>query len=128
GGALGDRVSGCVSATVVRMGFDGGRMLPRIDRDDPASAATLSASGRAVSELASCGVMAMVEPFWCRRVDGRVVNDLSAPAVAKSVGVVSALGVTSAYTWLKLPVVEDMAAEMGATTMPELLRARDPAG
>ena len=125
---LDDRFTGYDAATVASMGFDGGKMLTRIDPDDPATAATLSASGRAVSELASCGVMAMVEPFWCRRVDGRVVNDLSAPAVAKSVGVVSALGVTSAYTWLKLPVVEDMATVMAATTLPALLLGGDPAG
>src|SRR5207248_1422898 len=109
---LDDRFTGYDAATVASMGFDGGKMLTRIDPDDPATAATLSASGRAVSELASCGVMAMVEPFWCRRVDGRVVNDLSAPAVAKSVGVVSALGVTSAYAWwrdaLTLPGVRGL--------------------
>ncbi|OLE25094.1 MAG: deoxyribose-phosphate aldolase [Actinobacteria bacterium 13_1_20CM_3_71_11] len=100
---LDDRFTGYDAATVASMGFDGGKMFTRIDPDDPATAATL-------------------------RVDGRVVNDLSAPAVAKSVGVVSALGVTSAYTWLKLPVVEDMATVMAATTLPALLLGGDPAG
>jgi hypothetical protein len=41
---------------------------------------------------------------------------------------VSALGATSAYTWLKLPVVEDMATVMAATTLPTLLLGGDPAG
>jgi DhnA family fructose-bisphosphate aldolase class Ia len=31
------------------------------------------------------------------------------------------LGTTSAYTWLKLPVVDDMAAVLDATTLPVLL-------
>ena len=50
--------------------------------------------------------MAMVEPFMSHRVDGRVRNDLSVEAVVASVAIASALGTTSAYTWLKLPVVE----------------------
>jgi DhnA family fructose-bisphosphate aldolase class Ia len=125
---LDDRFTGYDAATVARMGLDGGKMLTRIDLSDPATAATLEACGRAVSELASYGVMAMVEPFLSTRMDGRVVNDLSAPAVATSVGIVSGLGVTSAYTWLKLPVVEDMATVMAATTLPALLLGGDPSG
>jgi DhnA family fructose-bisphosphate aldolase class Ia len=110
------------------MGFDGGKMLTRIDLADPGTVATLEASGRAVTELAAHGIMAMVEPFMSRRVDGRVVNDLSAAAVVRSVTIASGLGVTSAYTWLKLPVVDDMATVMAATTLPTLLLGGDPSG
>jgi DhnA family fructose-bisphosphate aldolase class Ia len=110
------------------MGFDGGKMLTRIDLSDAGTAATLHASGRAVTELAARGVMAMVEPFLCRRVDGRVVNDLSAAAVVTSVAIASGLGATSAYTWLKLPVVDDMRRVMAATTLPCLLLGGDPSG
>jgi hypothetical protein len=81
-----------------------------------------------VSELAAHKVMAMVEPFESSRVNGRVVNDLSAAAVVRSVAIAGALGVTSAYTWLKLPVVEDMATVMAATTLPSLLLGGDPSG
>jgi hypothetical protein len=125
---LDDRFTGYDAETVVSMGFDGGKMLTRIDLGDPATAATLEASGRAISGLARAGVMAMVEPFLSRRVEGQVVNDLSTAAVVRSVAIVSALGVTSAYTWLKLPVVEDMATVMAATTLPALLLGGDPAG
>ena len=45
----------------------------------------LEASGRAVTELARAGVIAMLEPFLSRRVNGAVVNDLSPDAVIKSV-------------------------------------------
>jgi hypothetical protein len=125
---LDDRFTGYDAATVASMGLDGGKMLTRIDLADPATAPTLESCGRAVTALAASGVMAMVEPFLSTRVDGRVVNDLTATAVARSVGIVSALGATSAYTWLKLPVVEDMAAVMAATTLPTLLLGGDPAG
>jgi len=70
----------------------------------------------------------MVEPFLAHRVDDRVVNDLSAAAVRRSVAVVSGLGATSAYTWLKLPVVDDMELVMSGTTLPALLLGGDPSG
>ncbi|WP_433528331.1 Cgl0159 family (beta/alpha)8-fold protein [Micromonospora sp. CA-263727] len=125
---LDDRFTAYDAATIAAMGFDGGKMLTRIDPADPGTVATLEASGRAVSELAAHKVMAMVEPFLAGRVDGRVVNDLSAAAVVRSVAIAGGLGVTSAYTWLKLPVVEDMATVMAATTLPSLLLGGDPAG
>lgn len=125
---LDDRFTGYDAASIAAMGFDGGKMLTRIDLADPGTVATLEASGRAVTELAAHGIMAMVEPFLSRRVDGRVVNDLSAAAVVRSVTIASGLGVTSAYTWLKLPVVDDMATVMAATTLPSLLLGGDPSG
>jgi DhnA family fructose-bisphosphate aldolase class Ia len=125
---LDDRFTAYDAATIAAMGFDGGKMLTRIDPADPGTVATLEASGRAVSELAAHKVMAMVEPFLSSRVDGRVVNDLSAAAVVRSVAIASGLGVTSAYTWLKLPVVDDMATVMAATTLPSLLLGGDPSG
>jgi DhnA family fructose-bisphosphate aldolase class Ia len=125
---LDDRFTGYDAATIAAMGFDGGKMLARIDLGDAGSAATLEACGRAVTELASRGLMAMIEPFVCRRAGDRVVNDLSAVAVRKSVAVVSGLGATSAYTWLKLPVVDDMDVVMAGTTLPTLLLGGDPSG
>ena len=44
----------------------------------------------------------------------------------KSVGVCSALGRTSAYTWMKLPVVPEMERVMDSTTFPTLLLGGDP--
>jgi hypothetical protein len=125
---LDDRFTGYDAAAIAGMRFDGGKMLARIDLADPGTAATLESCARAVSELAGCGAMAMVEPFVSSRVDGRVVNDLSPDAVTRSVSIASGLGVTSAYTWLKLPVVDDMARVMAATTLPALLLGGDPAG
>ena len=71
--------------------------------------------------------MAMVEPFWSTREGGRVFNDLTPDAVIKSVGITSALGRTSAYSWMKLPVVAEMERVMDSTTLPTLLLGGDPA-
>ncbi len=116
-----DRFTGYDAAAIARMGFDAGKMLFRIDPDDPATAATMESCARAVSELAAHGLMAMVEPFISHRVDGRVRNDLSAEAVTRSITVASGLGTTSAYTWLKVPVVDDMERVLAASTLPALL-------
>jgi DhnA family fructose-bisphosphate aldolase class Ia len=63
----------------------------------------------------------MIEPFVSSRVDGRIQHDLSTEAVMRSMGIASALGATSARTWLKVPVVQDMERVAEATTMPLLL-------
>ena len=116
-----DRFTGYDAAAITAMGFEGGKMLLRIAADDPATAPTLEACARAVGELAACRRIAMVEPFLSSWVDGRVRNDLSPDAVVRSVAVAAGLGTTSAYTWLKLPVVEDMERVLAATTLPVLL-------
>ncbi len=118
---LDDRFTGYDAATVAAMRFEGGKMLLRIDADDPGTVSTLEACGRAVTELARRRSVAMVEPFISRRIDGRVRNDLTADAVIRSIGIAAGIGATSAYTWLKVPVVEDMERVVAATTLPLLL-------
>ena len=54
-------------------------------------------------------------------IDGRVRNVLTAGAMTRAVTIASGLGVTSARTWLKLPVVEEMDRVVAATTLPVLL-------
>ncbi len=116
-----DRFTGYHAEALRRMRFDGGKMLLRIDPADPATVRTMQACASAVDQLAERGLLAMVEPFIARRVDGRVRNDLSPEAVMRSLTVASGLGATSAYTWLKVPVVDDMARVLAATTLPVLL-------
>lgn len=118
---LDDRFTAYSAETLVRRRFDAGKLLLQIDLDDPASVATLEASARAVSELADAGLMAMVEPFISGRAQGRVRARLDPDSVINSIGIASAIGATSAYTWLKLPVVEDMERVTAATTLPILL-------
>ena len=123
---LDDRMTGYDVEGVAQARFDAAKMLNRIDLDDAGTVGMLESAGRAVTELARAGIVAMLEPFMSRRVDGRVVNDLSPEAVIKSVHITQGLGATSAFTWLKLPVVADMARVMDATTLPTLLLGGDP--
>ncbi len=124
-----DRFTGYHASAIAAMGFDGGKMLVRIDPTDPASVSTLHACSHAINELSLRGLTAMVEPFWVRRrSDGRPANDLTTDAVIRSIAVAQGLGNTSAYTWLKLPVVDDMPRVMEASTLPALLLGGDPVG
>ncbi len=119
-----DRFTGHRAEDIQRLGFDAGKLLVRIDYDDPGSLATLEASARAVDAMAARRLPVFVEPFISRRVDGRVRNDLSAEAVTRSIAIASGLGGTSAYTWLKLPVtehVDDMEAVLRTSTLPVVL-------
>ena len=126
---LDDRFTAYRARDIAAHHLDGGTMLTRICLTDDGTAATLQASAQAVTELAEAGLMAMVEPFWSvREADGRVRNLLDADSVIKSVHVAAGLGATSAYTWLKLPVVQDMERVLEATTLPALLLGGDPTG
>ncbi|MTD12713.1 hypothetical protein GIS00_01970 [Nakamurella sp. YIM 132087] len=124
---LDDRFTGYDAQGCADMGLEGGKMLTRIALGDPGTVSTMVASAQAINELAERKLMAMIEPFWSFRSGGRVTNDLSPEAVIKSVAVCSGLGRTSAYTWMKLPVVDDMERVMESTTMPTLLLGGDPA-
>ncbi|WP_072482091.1 Cgl0159 family (beta/alpha)8-fold protein [Amycolatopsis australiensis] len=116
-----DRFACYDAETLARMRFDGGKTLTRICLDDPATPSVLENTARAVNELADRKLIALVEPFLSVRSDGRVKNNLSPDAVIKSITIAAGLGRTSAYTWLKLPVVADMERVLASSTLPVVL-------
>jgi tagatose-1,6-bisphosphate aldolase len=116
-----DRFTGYDADAIATAGFEGGKMLLRIDAEDPATVATLQSCAQAVSDLADHRLMAMVEPFISHRVDGRVRNELTPETMIRAMTVSAGIGRTSAYTWLKVPVVPDMERVMAATTLPSLI-------
>ena len=120
-----DRYTGYDVGSMVDAGIDVAKALIRVNLDDDGTALTLQATAAAVTQAAAARLPILLEPFMSRRQDGRIVNDLSTDAVILSVAIASGLGSSSAYTWLKLPVVEDMERVMEATTMPTLLLGGD---
>jgi hypothetical protein len=123
-----DRFTGYRPQDLARLRFDAGKLLLRIDYDDPGSLTTMEATARAIDAMAERQLPVFVEPFLSSRRDGRVRNDLSAEAVTRSVAIASGLGGTSAYTWLKLPVTDDpeaMARVCETTTLPTVLLGGD---
>jgi DhnA family fructose-bisphosphate aldolase class Ia len=125
---LDDRFTAYTADEIAARGLEGGKMLTRICLADPGTVETLESTGRAVSELARLGLMAMVEPFMSVVRDRRVVNLLDPENTIRSIHIAAGLGASSAYTWLKLPVVDDLPRVMEATTLPTLLLGGDPQG
>ena len=116
-----DRFTAYDAGTIAAMGLEGGKVLVRFDLTDPATAATSESCARAIGELAARRLVAMVEPFMARSADGRVTHDLTTDAAVKASMIAAGLGPTSAYTWLKIPVVEGMERVAAATALPTLL-------
>lgn len=131
GGLLGaafemdDRYTAFDVRTMEAAGIDMAKALVRVNLGDSATAATLEATARAVDAAAAAGLPILLEPFLSRWVNGAIVNDLSTDAVIRSVAIASGLGAHSAFTWLKLPIVDDMPRVMAATTLPTLLLGGD---
>ncbi len=126
---LDDRFTGYTADEIAAAGLTGGKTLTRICLDDPGTAATLEATAHAVDALAARGLVAMIEPFLSERdAAGRLRNRLDADSTIRSVSIASGLGATSAYTWLKLPVVDELERVMESTTLPSLLLGGDPQG
>ena len=123
---LDDRFTGYTASAIARDGLNGGKMMLRVADDDPATLRTMEACARAIDELHALGLHAMVEVFASRTVDGKSSNDLSIDATMRAIAIASALGGTSARTWLKLPVVDDQERLLSATTLPVVLLGGDP--
>ncbi|WP_134666022.1 MULTISPECIES: aldolase [unclassified Amycolatopsis] len=124
-----DRFACYDAETIARMRFDGGKTLTRICLSDPATPSVLENTAKAIDALADRKLVAMVEPFLSEWVDGKIKNDLSPDAVIRSITIASGLGRSSAYTWLKLPVVAEMERVLAASTLPAVLlggEVKDP--
>lgn len=121
-----DRVTGYNISSIVRDGLDFAKMLNRINFEDAGTANMLAESFTAVSEAAAARVPIMLEPFISKWSDGKIKNDLSTEAVINSISIAQGLGNSSAYSWLKLPVVDRMDEVMASTTLPTLLLGGDP--
>ncbi|MFD6156880.1 aldolase [Nocardia sp. NPDC060256] len=123
-----DRFTGYDADSLARFRLDGGKMLLRLVDSDAGTVPTLQACAQAVSELAANGLMAMVEPLpYHRNESGALVMSKDAAALARAITVASGLGVTSAYTWLKIPAPEDISV-LDATTLPVVVLGGAPSG
>ena len=114
-----DRFTGYDAASIKACRLEGGKMLLRIDDEDAGTAPTSHACAQAVTELAEHGLMAMVEPLpYHRDASGRLALRKDTASLARAVTVASALGTTSAWTWLKMPSCDEPEVVYGATTLP----------
>jgi hypothetical protein len=122
-----DRFTAYDAESIDALELEGGKMLLRLDLSDPGTLHTLVGCSAAVTALARRRLMALVEVLPATRDDAGAIRISKEPdAMIRAMGVGSALGVSSAYTWLKIPVVDEMERVMAATTLPTLLLGGDP--
>lgn len=122
-----DRFTAYDAEAIEAAGLDGGKMLLRIDLEDRGTLDTLEGCARAVTALARRRLLAILEVLPASRGgDGALRIAKEPDALIRAIGIGSALGVSSAYTWLKVPVVDEMERVMAATTLPTLLLGGDP--
>jgi DhnA family fructose-bisphosphate aldolase class Ia len=120
-----DRLTGYQVASFARSGLDGGKVLLRMCLEDDRTAGALERTAGLVDAAVEAGMRMLIEPFMASWVGGRLRTSLDTAAVAHSVAISSGLGGSSAYTWLKIPVVPEMERVVAATTLPLLLLGGD---
>ncbi|MGH8924072.1 MAG: Cgl0159 family (beta/alpha)8-fold protein [Acidimicrobiia bacterium] len=124
---LDDRFTGYTPSAIQEMRLEGGKMLLRLDYDDKATIDTIEACARAITELAARSLPTLVEPLPVIRDAAQKLQLQSDPeALIGAITVASALGTTSAYTWLKVPTPSEPERVFAATTLPCLLLGGDP--
>jgi hypothetical protein len=124
---LDDRFTAYDTRHLVAGNLDAGKMLLRIDDNDPACAPTLQACAQAVQELADHKMLAMVEPIpYTTDAAGNAVWDHDPDKLLRAVGVSAGLAASSAYTWLKIQATDDIATVAAMTSQPLLLLGGAP--
>jgi DhnA family fructose-bisphosphate aldolase class Ia len=117
-----DTFTSLTAARLAELRCDGGKMLCRLDPQDPASGRTLTSCALAVTELRRQNLAAFVEPLGVQRKEGGGYDTLKdAASMVRQAGIAAALGESSAHVWLKIPYSQDLARVCRATTLPILL-------
>lgn len=124
---LDDRTSAYDVAGIKEFGLDGGKTLLRIDKSDPGVLRTIEMVASANSALARAKKLSIIEPLpYIKNFEGKFELQDDIFELVRVIGIASALGTTSAYTWLKIPVFEDFKYAAGATSLPLMLLGGDP--
>jgi DhnA family fructose-bisphosphate aldolase class Ia len=123
-----DPITGATPATCAAMGLDGAKLLLRICDAESASLNTMLYCARTITEMNALSLPTFLEPLPVVKEDGNYRVVKSAEALAKIVGVASALGDSSRYMWLKLPYCKNYEVVARATTMPILLLGGESVG
>jgi DhnA family fructose-bisphosphate aldolase class Ia len=124
---LDDRLTAYDAEHIKSMGLDGGKTLLRIDETDPGVARTIEMVAQVTTQLADLELVSMIEPLpYMKNAEGRAILDPSEEKLIKVVSIASALGSSSAYTWLKIPAPTNPERVAAATSCPILLLGGDP--
>jgi DhnA family fructose-bisphosphate aldolase class Ia len=123
---LDDRLTAYDVDHIAEYGLDGGKTLLRLEMTDPGVARTIEMVARISTELADRKLLNLIEPLpYVLDTSGHAHLDDSLERMVTTVAIASGLGASSAYTWLKVPPMEQMAPVAQATTLPILMLGGD---
>lgn len=123
-----DPITGPSPATCADLKLDGAKLLMRLCDDEDSSLNTMLYCAEAITEMNALGLPTFLEPLPVVKENGNYKVVKTAEALAKIVGVASALGDSSRHLWLKLPYCEHYQVVAGATTLPILLLGGESVG
>lgn len=123
-----DPITGPSPVTCAALNLDGAKLLLRICDDETNSLDTMLYCSSAVTEMNSLRLPTFLEPLPVVKEKNNYKVVKTADALARIVGVASALGDSSRHLWLKLPYCENYQVVAGATTLPILLLGGESVG
>ena len=116
-----DTFTSMSAARIAELGFDGGKMMYRLDPQDPASGRTIQACAEALNDLRQHGLPGFLEPLGVVQQGQGYTPAKDAATLVRQCGIAAGLGDSSMHLWLKVPIVDDLARVCRATTLPLLL-------
>jgi hypothetical protein len=117
-----DAFTGIGAERLAELRGQGGKMMYRLDPQDPASGRTILACAQALNDLRREGLAAFLEPLGVARgAGGGYEPAKDASTLVRQCGIAAGLGDSSAHLWLKLPYGEGFDRVCRATTLPILL-------
>ena len=126
-GEIDDRFTCFTARQIKRMNFEGGKLMYRLDPDDERSIKAIDDCAQAVTDLYREDLYSFLEPMSVRRTsDGGYETVKTVEALVKDAGAASALGESSARTFLKLSYTEGYEQVARATTLPILMLGGPP--
>ncbi len=129
---LRDMMTSYISGSRIKqMNLDGAKLMFRLPFDDEKdiyALETVQICAEAIEELNDEGLPAFLEVLAVKR-DGGSYKTIKEPEhLVKVIGVGTALGYTSARTWLKIPFVPDFDRVARSTTCPILMLGGEATG
>jgi len=117
-----DTFTGIGAARLAALRCQGGKMMYRLEPQEPASGRTILACAQALNDLRREGLAAFLEPLGVARgAGGGYEPAKDAPTLVRQCGIAAGLGDSSSHLWLKFPYGDGFERVCRATTLPILL-------
>lgn len=106
---------------IAALRMDGVKFMIRINPSDERSGKTVLYGAETVNQACSYGLPVFIEALFVDTENGALKMKLDSESLCKVVGVVGALGCTSAAKWIEVPLNDEYQVPVGATACPVLV-------